>query len=132
MSTVYIANRGRPPVVQVSRILKDNSQYAFFALGAVWLATAVTAGPLALWPVAALVASGALLRLRPEERVTWALSKSSAFFRFVVAGYQVYASMGLLSGAFAGVATASLALFGVFAAVHLLLLWPGKAKPEIA
>lgn len=118
--------------MQVSRILKDNSQYAFFALGAAWLATALTAGPLALWPVAALVASGALLRLRPEVRVTWALSKSSAFFGFVVAGYQVYASMGLLSGAFAGVATASLALFGVFAAVHLLLLWPGKAKPEEA
>ena len=86
---------------------------------------------LLLWPVAALAVGGAMLRLLPGERITWAWAMSAAVLGMVVALYQVYLAVPLIGSAFSTVAGVSLAVFAVFAAAHIVLAYAGASvKPS--
>jgi hypothetical protein len=111
-------------------VLKANRPYAYVAVGVVWLVFAfVTGSFLLLWPVVACVLGGALLRLRPVLKLTWAWTTAAAVMGLLLALYQMYASVPLLFGAFALVAWASLVVFLIFAVGHFLLLYVGSAGP---
>ena len=111
--------------------LGANSAYAFLAVGVVWLGLAAVAGSyLILWPAVACIASGALLKLRPGRRFTWAWAVSSAALGFLLSAYRVYAWAPFLGGAFSNLAGASLAGFAVLAVVHVFLLYAGAKWPK--
>jgi len=111
---------------KLAEILKANLAYEFVAVGLVWVAVAVALGlAIVLWPALTCIAAGAMLRLIPADRLTWSWATSSAVLGFLVCGYQVYASIGFLSGAFSAVAVETLAAFLVFAAVHATLFFFG-------
>ena len=108
--------------------VKAQAQYAFVGAGVLWLVLALYEwSALLLWPVIALVAAGAMLRLLPGERLTWAWAVSAAVLGMVVALYQVYLALPLLQSAFSTVAGASLAVFAVFAAAHVVLAYAGAS-----
>ncbi len=109
------------------KLLKANAPYAYGVMGVLWLAVAAVTGTLLLlWPVAACLVGGALLRMQPGKRLTWAWATAAALMGFLLAAYQAYAAVPLVAGAFAVVAGASLAVFAVFALGHLLLLYAGN------
>jgi hypothetical protein len=109
------------------KVLKDNVPYAYGVMGALWLATAfVTGTPLLAWPTVAFLIGGALLKVQPGKRLTWAWAIATPIMGFLLAGYQAYAAVPLLLGAFSEVAIPSLVLFVVFALGHLLLLYAGN------
>lgn len=113
--------------------LRNNAAYAFFAVGVVWLVIAFIAGSwLILWPVVACLAGGALLRLWPGRRLTWAWAVSSAALGFLISAYQVYAWAPFFGGAFSALAGASAAGFAVLAVVHVVLLYAGASRPRPA
>ena len=119
--------------MRVFDILRSNTSYAFFGVGIAWLAIVYLTGSLLnLWPVLACFLSGALLRLKPGDRVTWSWVTASATMGFLLAAYQTYAWIPFLSGGFASIATVSLVGFAVFAAVHGLLLYTGRSAPSTA
>lgn len=112
--------------------LRSYVAYAFLAVGVGWVVVAFLTGSyLVLWPVITCFMSGVLLRLRPEDRLTWAWASSSAVLGFLLSGYQVYVASFLVGGALSSVASISAAAFAVFAVVHLLLLYTGSSsRPE--
>jgi hypothetical protein len=114
------------------KLLKANVPYAYVIVGAIWLAVAVVSDtPLLLWPIVACVAGGALLKVRPTHRFTWAWTTAAAVMGFLLAAYQAYAAVPMIGGAFTILAIASLVAFAVFALGHLLLLYAesiGSAK----
>lgn len=96
----------------------------FVAAGAFWLAMIyVTSSVLLLWPAAACIASGGLLRFMPKERFSAAWISSSAIMGLVLSAYQSYAAVSLLPGGFVTVAAISLVAFLVFAVYHAVLLY---------
>ena len=106
--------------------LKSNAAYTFLVVGAVWLAVALNVHSyLALWPVGTSVLSGALLKMRPGERLTWAWTSSSAVLGLILSAYQAYVAYPLIGGPFTSVASISLGGFSAFALVHLFLLYVG-------
>ena len=111
--------------------LKANAAYFFLAVGVVWIAVAFIAGSLLLlWPVAACLASGVLLKLRPGRRLTWAWVSSSATLGLLISAYQVYAWAPFLGGAFSTIAGMTLGVFAVLTVLHVLLLYAGAAGPK--
>ncbi len=110
--------------------LKARAAYAFFAVGIAWLAVAyVNHSYLVLWPVVTCLLSGVLLKVKPGERLTWAWASSSAVLGLLLAAYQAYVAFPLVGGPSSSIASESLGGFGVFAAVHLLLLYAGSSTP---
>ncbi|MBI3840490.1 MAG: hypothetical protein HY297_00795 [Thaumarchaeota archaeon] len=113
--------------------LKTNTSYGFMAVGAVWLVIALyISSALVIWPVATCVVSGLLLRLRPRERITWAWASSTAVLGALVSAYRAYIAIPFIFGAFQVVSAISIVGFGLFAVVHLFLLYAGNAAPEQA
>lgn len=113
--------------------LRSNSAYAFFAVGIFWLAVAVLAGStLILWPVAACLLGGVLLKVWPGGRLTWAWALSTAALGFLVAAYQVYAWLPYLGGAFSSTAAEAAAVFAVLALLHAFLFYAGYRPPATA
>ena len=112
--------------------LRANVAYAFFAVGAAWLAVAALSGSaLLLWPVVACLFGGLLLRLRPNKRFTWAWVVATAVFGLLLAAYRAYAWLPLLGSAFSSVAAEGSAVFAVLALLHLFLIYAGL-KPQSA
>ncbi len=111
--------------------LRTYVAYAFLAVGVVWLGVAYLSGPFVLWPVVTCLVAGALLRLRPGLRLTWAWATSSAVLGLLLSGYAAYANAPLVSGPFSTIAGLSLAGFGAFAFVHFLLLY-ASYSPKVA
>ncbi len=110
---------------------RPNLGFAFFGAGFVWLAVVyITGTALNLWPVVACFVGGTLLRVKPVERLTWAWSVSSATLGLLLASYQAYAWIPLVSGSFGTLAVFSLVGFAVFAVVHALLLYSGWGAPS--
>ncbi|HME19342.1 MAG TPA: hypothetical protein VKF15_06390 [Nitrososphaerales archaeon] len=104
--------------------IRSRADYAFIAVAVVWLAFALYEwSVLLLWPVVALAAGGAMLRLRPGKKVTWAWTISAAVMGLVVAIYQVYLAVPLLQSAFSMVAGASLVVFVVIGGAHVVLAY---------
>ena len=113
--------------------LRDNSPYAFIAVGVLWLVVAVAAdSALILWPAIACLLGGVLLKMWPTERLTWAWTVSAAVLGFLLAAYQVYAWVPFLGGAFSGVAAVASVVFIVFAVLHAFLFYVGIYPPKPA
>jgi hypothetical protein len=118
---------------RVSELLRQNAAYFFLVVGAAWVGVAVLAGSLLiLWPVAACLASGLLLKFRPGRRFTWAWALSSAVLGLLISAYQVYAWSPYIGGAFSTLAATALAGFAVFSVVHMLLLYAGTSRQKTA
>jgi len=110
--------------------LVSNATYFFIAVGVIWLAVAVLGQSyLILWPVIACVAGGAMLRQWPARRLSWAWCAATAVMGFLLSAYQVYAWLAFLGGAFSVLASASGLGFGLFAILHIFLLYAGTSKP---
>ncbi len=112
--------------------LKKNLPYLFALAGAAWAAVLYdTSSVLILWPVIASFVSAGLLLVFKEKTLTEAWTSASALLGFLLAAFQAYAAVGLLSGAFTTVATESLVAFVLFAALHLFILYAvlSKSKP---
>lgn len=106
------------------KVLKDNVPYAYGVVGALWLVVAFVDGSLLLlWPALACLLGGAMVRLRPRKRLTWAWATAAAVMGLLLSLYQVYAAVPLVSSAFSTVAGASLVAFAIFALGHLLLIY---------
>jgi hypothetical protein len=113
--------------------VRSRVDYAFIAMGVVWLAFAFYEwSALLLWPVVALVAGGAMLRLLPGKRLTWAWAISAAVLGLAVALYQVYLAVPLLGSAFSVVAGASLVVFLVLSAAHVVLAYTATSVGKSA
>jgi hypothetical protein len=111
---------------KVTEVLKSNLAYEFVAVGVVWAVVAVLVGKaVVLWPALTCIAAGALLKVQPGGRVTWAWAMASAVLGMLVAGYQAYVAAPFLGGAFSMVAGETFAAFLVFALVHVMLLFTG-------
>jgi hypothetical protein len=107
-------------------LLRSRAAYFFFVVGAAWAGVGVyTGSTLVAWPAVACLAGGALLKLFPGRRLTWAWGVATASMGGIISLYQVYAWEPLLGGAFSGLAAASMAGFALFTVVHLLLLYAG-------
>ncbi len=116
-------------------LVKTNAPYAYAALGIVWLVIAAYEGSLLLlWPVVALITGGALRKLRPRARITWAWVVSAAVLGLVLAFWQAYVAAPLVSGVLSAFAGASLVAFAILGIAHLVLLYAGAsgagAKPR--
>lgn len=110
-------------------LLRNNSPYAFIAVGLIWLAVAFIAGStIILWPVVLCIASGLFLKMRPGQRITWAWATSSAAMGFIVSGYQAYYWVPLASGSLSSLAALSAGAFAVFAVAHVFLLYAGATS----
>ena len=113
--------------------LVANAAYAFIAVGVIWLAVAVLSGSsLILWPVVACIAAGIMLREWPSGRLTWSWAVATAVMGFLLSGYQVYAWLSFLGGAFSTLAAGSVIGFAVFAFGHALLFYVATSKPSVA
>ncbi|MDG6988406.1 MAG: hypothetical protein JRN21_03675 [Nitrososphaerota archaeon] len=113
-------------------LIRGYAPYFFIAMGVVWLVVAVIgASVLAAWPVVACFAGGALLKLRPDARLTFAWAVSTAAMGLVFSAYEVYAWYPLLGGAFSSVAAVPVAGFAVFAVAHVFLFYAGVARPTV-
>ncbi len=111
------------------KMLKTNFPYAYIAVGVIWLVVAIaTSSFLLLWPVVACVVGGALLKLRPSQRLTWAWATAAIIMGLALASYQAYKAATLVTGSFATIAGASLVVFVIFALAHLVLLYVGNAS----
>ncbi len=112
-------------------LLIANAAYAFVAAGVIWIAVAVLTGSaFVLWPVVACFAGGALLKMRPSRRLTWAWVVATAVMGLLLSAYQVYAWLGFLGGAFSALAGAATVGFAVLAVVHVFLFYAATAKPK--
>jgi hypothetical protein len=113
-------------------LLRGNAAYLFIAVGVVWIAVAIVTGSsLLAWPVVACLVSGALLKLYPSKRITWAWAISTAGLGLLLSAYQVYAWSPFIGGAFSTLAGSALAVFVVLAAAHVVLLYAGTG-PRLA
>lgn len=109
--------------------LSSNLPYLFIVVGVVWLGFAfLTSSYLLLWPVLACVISGVLLRTSPASNITAAWAGASALMGLVLSAYQAYVASSLVGGQLAEVAWASMAVFVVFALVHLYLLVASSSR----
>ena len=112
-------------------VLRKYVAYAFVVVGIAWLGIAVLAGSvLILWPAVACLLSGALLKLKPGLRLTWAWAVSSAVLGLLLSAYQVYAWSPYLGGAFSVLAGGAIVGFAVLAVVHALLLYAGVFRAK--
>ena len=90
------------------------------------MAAAVLAGSaLVLWPAAACLLGGVMLRAWPDGRLTWSWAVSAAVLGFLLAAYQVYAWAPFLGGAFSSVAAEASGAFVVLALLHIVLFYAG-------
>jgi hypothetical protein len=111
--------------------VKRNLAYLLLAAGVIWLAALfATSSVLLLWPAAACFASGALLKVRREDRFSAAWVSSSAIMGLVLSAYQSYAATLLISGEFVSIASISLVAFLAFAILHAILLYANVRSPE--
>lgn len=114
----------------VTEAVKKYLAYIFIVLGLVWVAIILTGGAtLLLWPALTSIVTGALLLLRPERKFSRALSKASALYGVLLAGYQAYVAIPLLSTVFSTFATYSAASFAVIALLYLALLYASFGSP---
>jgi hypothetical protein len=112
-------------------MVRSRAAYLFIVVGVVWAALGFLLGSvLAAWPTVACLAGGALLMLRPLDRLTWAWGISTAAMGLIVSLYQIYAWGPLVSGAFSTLAAEALAGFTLFALVHVLLFYAGAKGPS--
>ncbi|HXW37191.1 MAG TPA: hypothetical protein VEJ36_04730 [Nitrososphaerales archaeon] len=112
-------------------IVRKNTAYLFLLAGAVWAGAIVLTGSvLVAWPTIACLASGVLLLVRPEYRITYAWVISSAVLGLLLAGWQAVSDVPFLSGDFALVAAASLVAFLAFALLHAVLLYGYGLPPK--
>ncbi|HYB75464.1 MAG TPA: hypothetical protein VEC08_00750 [Nitrososphaerales archaeon] len=113
--------------------LVANAAYAFIVVGVIWLAVAILSdSSLILWPVVACIAGGIMLREWPSGRLTWSWAVATAVMGFLLSGYQVYAWLSFLGGAFSTVAAVSVIGFAFFALVHVFLFYSATSKPSVA
>jgi hypothetical protein len=111
--------------------MRTFAPYEFIAVGVVWIVLAwASSAPVVLWPAVTCIVSGALLKLRPGDRLTWAWSTSSAVLGLLVSAYQAYFWLSLVGGSFAGLAALSVGGFLVFALAHAFLLVAGSRGPR--
>jgi len=111
-------------MTNVTTSLRKYLPYLFVILGLVWVGTILFGGSfLLLWPAATSLLSGALLALRPEERLSSALARASALYCVLLAGYQVYVAIPLVGTVFSTFASYSLASFAIIALLYLVLLY---------
>jgi len=120
---------------KLSEALKSYLVYEFIAVGILWVVAAVYVDrAVVLWPALTCIAAGALLKLWPSGRLSWAWASASALLGFMVSGYQVYVALPLISGVFSTVAVESLVAFAVFAVAHIVLFYtgysPAATKPQ--
>jgi hypothetical protein len=109
---------------KIPHFLRANLPYTFVAVGVVWLVVVFSTGSLlTLWPVVTFFLSGLLLKTRPGQRLTWAWVMATCVMGALLAGYQTAVAAPLLSGSFSFIATGSALGFGVFAVLHLVLLY---------
>lgn len=107
----------------LSETFTTNVPYVFVAVGIAWIVVIVLGGSLLLlWPGATSIASGALLKTKPEERFSGALSRASALFGLILSGYQAYTAVPLFGTLFSTIAAYSFVSFAVVALVNLALL----------
>ncbi len=112
-------------------VVKGNAPYAYLVAGLIWLVVVYATGSvLLLWPVVACLLGGLLLRMMPGRRLTWAWATAAATMGLLLALYQAYTAAPLVFGSFSTIAGASLVAFGVFAVVHLILLYAANSKTE--
>jgi hypothetical protein len=113
--------------------LVANAAYAFIGVGVIWLAIAVLSdSSLILWPVAACLAGGIMLREWPSGRLTWSWAVATAVMGFLLSAYQVYAWLSFLGGTFTTLAVVSVISFAIFAMVHVFLFYAATSKQSVA
>lgn len=109
---------------------KRNVSYLFLAAGLLWLvALYATSSVLILWPAMACIVSFVLLKVLPDQRLSFAWVMASGVLGFVLSAYQVYVSLTFLIGPFGTVAAVSLVVFLVFAVYHLFLMYAERSQP---
>lgn len=102
--------------------VRKNLAYVFVLFGIIWVAVAFLAGSLlVLWPAAACIAAGLLIKMRPSSRLSIAWGPAAAILGLLLCAYQVYAAAMLVSGAFVTVAGASVVIFFILGLGHLYL-----------
>lgn len=113
-------------MASVFGMLRSNAAYFFILVGLVWAAVGVLTGTLLVaWPAVACIAGGVLLKMMPGHRLTWAWVVATAAMGFLISVYQLYAWAPFAGGFFSALAGEALAGFGVFAVVHVVLLFAG-------
>lgn len=111
--------------------LRSSAPYLFVLVGIAWIALAYDAYAALLgWPAGVCIVSGLLLKTRREANVTLAFSRASSLFGFLVSAYQVYVASLLLGGPFTALASASVAAFFLFAALHAVLFYSAGSPPK--
>ncbi len=113
--------------------LKSNSAYVLLVLAVVWLGFSVYLGSYyVLWPVVALGLAGVFLKVWPGERLTWAWSKAAVVLGLLLSAYTGYAAWPFTGGVFSTAAIVTVAVFAVFALVHLAVLYMGSQSVKQA
>jgi hypothetical protein len=111
-------------MADVTGFVKKYLAYLFILLGLVWVGVIVSgAANILLWPALTSILSGVLLLVRPEGNFSTALSRASALYGVLLAGYQAYVAIPLLGSVFSTFAASSFASFGVVTVVYLALLY---------
>ena len=111
---------------------RANLPYGFVVMGVLWLVVSVLdSSVLLLWPVAACLVGGVLLRMRPRGRLSWAWATAAGVMGLVLALYMAYVAAPLLTGSLSTVAAESVVVFSLFSVFQFLLVFlensPGKA-----
>ena len=109
---------------KVSGILKSNLAYEFMAVGIAWIVVALGLSlVLVLWPALTCLVAGLLIRFLPSTRITWPWATSSSVLGFLVSAYQAFLAAPFVGGTFSSVGVETLAGFGLFAFIHVVLLY---------
>jgi len=132
-STAYISILGPQAEMQSAlSLVRKNLAYVFVVFGVIWIAVAFVAGSaLVIWPAAACIAAGVLLRVRPSSKITMAWGPSAAILGLLLCSYQAYAAIMLLSGAFVTVASVSAAVFVLLGLGHVYLAFASYTGPAV-
>jgi len=116
-------------VLEIKEIVNQYLGYLYVILGLFWVGIIFAGGALLLlWPSLTSIASGGLLVLRPEKKLSSALAKASAIYAILLAGYQAYVSVALLGSVFSTIAAYSLASFAAIAILYTVLLYAAISR----
>jgi hypothetical protein len=112
--------------------VRKNLAYAFVIFGLVWVFVAYLTGSLlVIWPAAACIVAGVLIKLMPSSRITIAWGPSAAILGLLLCAYQVYVAVQLLTGAFVTIATMSIVVFFILGVGHAYLAFASYSSPQV-
>jgi hypothetical protein len=72
--------------------------------------------------------SGILLKVRPKHQLSSSLGKAAAVYGLLLSGYQVYASLLLVTGILAVIEVVSIVIFVVLAFFNAVLIYGSFPK----